>query len=133
MTLELGIWRIPAIALGIAFRTQSIRIAIVVELLGNIPGTDLTDSLITVVGESVVTIYAHISEREGMSHFLVRSLIAFSHHLDLCLDRITIVGSLVTYHKTTYFILAACGMLLRISFSLLINKRRISPAHLAIL
>ena len=104
MTFELGIWRIPAITLGIALRAQTIGITIVVELLGNIPGTDLTDSLIAVVGESVVTIYAHISEREGMSHFLFRSLIASCHHLDLCLDRITIVGSLITNHKTTYLI-----------------------------
>ena len=133
MPLELGVWRIPAITLGIALGTESVGIAIVVELLGNIPGTDLTDSLVAVVGESVVTINAHISEREGMSHFLFRSLIASSHYLDLCLDRITIVGCLVTYHKTTYFILAACGMLLRISLSLLISKRRISPAHLTIL
>ena len=133
MPLELGIWRIPAITLGIALGTESVGIAIVVELLGNIPGTDLTDSLVAVVGESVVTINAHISEREGMSHFLFRSLIASSHHLDLCLDRITIVGCLVTYHKTTYFILAACGMFLRISLSLLISKRRICPAHLTIL
>ena len=62
MTLELGIRRIPAIALGITLGTESVGIAIVVELLGNIPGTDLTECLITVVGESVVTIYAHISE-----------------------------------------------------------------------
>ena len=62
MTLELGIRRIPAITLGIPFGTESVGIAIVVELLGNIPGTDLADSLIAVVGESVVTIYAHISE-----------------------------------------------------------------------
>ena len=133
MPLELGIWRIPAIALGITLGTESVGIAIVVELLGNIPGTDFANSLITVVGESVVTIYAHISEREGMSHFLFRNLIVSSHHLDLCLDRIAIVGSFITYHKTTYFILAACGMLLRISLSLLISKRRISPAHLTIL
>ena len=39
-----------------------------------------------------------------MSHFLFRSLIASCHHLDLCLDRITIVGSLITNHKTTYLI-----------------------------
>ena len=133
MTLELGIWRIPSIALGIAFRAQTIGITIVVELLGNIPGTDLADSLITVVGESVVTIYAHISEREGMSHFLFWSLIASSHYLNLCLDRITIVGSLITNHKTTNLILASGRMLLHISLSLLISKRRISPAHLAIL
>ena len=133
MTLELGIRRIPAIALGIALGTETVGIAIVVELLGNIPGTYLTDSLITVVGESVVTIYAHISEREGMSHFLVRSLIASSHYLDLCLDRITIVGSLITNHKTTNLILASGRMLLRISLSLLISKRRVSPAYLAIL
>ena len=133
MTLELGVWRIPAIALSITLGTESIGIAIVVELLSNIPGTDLTDSLITVVGESVVTIYAHISEREGMSHFLFWSLIAFSHHLDLCLDRITIVGSLITNHKTTYLILAPGRMFLRISLSLLISKRSVSPAHLAIL
>ena len=62
MTLELGVRRIPAITLGIALGTESVGIAIVVELLGNIPGTDLAESLITVVGESVVTIYAHISE-----------------------------------------------------------------------
>ena len=133
MSLEFGIRRIPAIALGIALGTESVGIAIVVELLGNIPGTDLTDSLITVVGESIVTIYAHISEREGMSHFLFRSLIASSHHLHLCLDRITIVGSLITYHKTTNLILASGRMLLRISLSLLISKRRVSPAYLAIL
>ena len=133
MTLEFGIRRIPAITLGIALGTESVGIAIVVELLGNIPGTDLADSLITVVGESVVTIYAHISEREGMSHFLFRSLIAFSHYLDLCLDRITIVGSLITNHKTTNLVLASGRMLLRISLSLLISKRRVSPAHLAIL
>ena len=133
MTLELGIWRIPAITLGIALRAQTIGITIVVELLGNIPGTDLTDSLIAVVSESVVTIYAHISEREGMSHFLFRSLIASCHHLDLCLDRITIVGSLITNHKTTYLILAPGRMFLRISLSLLISKRSVSPAHLAIL
>ena len=133
MPLELSIWRIPAITLGIPLCTESVGIAIVVELLGNIPGTDLTDSLITVVGESVVTIYAHISEREGMSHFLFWSLIAFSHHLDLCLDRMTIVGSLITNHKTTYLILAPGRMFLRISLSLLISKRSVSPAHLAIL
>ena len=133
MTLELGVWRIPAITLGIALGTESVSIAIIVELLGNIPGTDLADSLIAVVGESVVTIYAHICEREGMSHFLFRSLIASCHHLDLCLDRITIVGSLITNHKTTYLILASRRMLLRISLSLLISKRRVSPAHLAIL
>ena len=133
MTLELGIWRIPAITLGIALGTETVGIAIVVELLGNIPGTDLADSLITVVGESIVTVYAHISEREGMSHFLFRSLIASSHHLDLCLDRITIVGSLITNHKTTNLILASGRMLLRISLSLLISKRRVSPAYLAIL
>ena len=62
MTLEFGVWRIPAITLGIALRAQTIGITIVVELLGNIPGTDLTECLIAVVGESVVTIYAHISE-----------------------------------------------------------------------
>ncbi len=62
MTLELGVWRIPAITFGIALGTESVGIAIIVELLGNIPGTDLTKCLITVVGESVVTIYAHISE-----------------------------------------------------------------------
>ena len=39
MTLELGVWRIPAITLGIALRAQTIGITIVVELLGNIPGT----------------------------------------------------------------------------------------------
>ncbi len=133
MPLELGIRRIPAITLGIALGTESVGIAIVVELLGNIPGTDLADSFVAVVGESVVTINAHISEREGMSHLLSRCLIASCHHLDLCLDRITIVGSLITNHKTTYLILASGRMLLRISLSLLISKRRISPAHLTIL
>ena len=38
-----------------------------------------------------------------------------SHHLDLCFDRITIVGSLITNHKTTYLILAPGRMFLRIS------------------
>ena len=68
-----------------------------------------------------------------MSHFLFWSLIAFSHHLDLCLDRITIVGSLITNHKTTYLILAPGRMFLRISLSLLISKRSVSPAYLSIL
>ena len=36
----------PPVALG----TESVGIAIIVELLGNIPGTDLADSLIAVVG-----------------------------------------------------------------------------------
>ena len=67
-----------------------------------------------------------------MSHFLSWSLIAFSHHLDLCLDRITIVGSLITNHKTTYLILAPGRMFLRISLSLLISKRSVSPAYLSI-
>ena len=53
MTLELGVWRIPAITLGIALGTESVGIAIIVELLGNIPGTDLTDSLITVVPSTI--------------------------------------------------------------------------------
>ena len=78
--LTLGqFWRIPAITLGIPLG-RSVGIAIVVELLGNIPGTDLTDSLITVVGESFVTIYAHISEGEGMEPLpFLESEVAFSH------------------------------------------------------
>ena len=42
-----------------------------------------------------------------------------------------IVGSLITNHKTTYLILAPGRMFLRISLSLLISKRSVSPAHLS--
>ncbi len=62
MSLEFGIRRIRAIALGIALGTESVGIAIVVELLGNIQEQISRSASSRLWVSWVVTIYAHISE-----------------------------------------------------------------------
>ena len=132
MSLELGVGRVPTVRLGVALRGKSIGVTIVIKLLANIPGTNLTDCLVAVVGEAVVTVHGHVGEREGVRHLLLGSLISLGHHLHLCLDGVTIVGGLVTDDETAHLILGADSMLLHISLSLLVGKRTVGPAHLTI-
>lgn len=60
MPLEFGVRRIPSVTLSIALGTQSVSIAIIIKLLGDIPGTDFPDSLITVMGKPIVAIESYI-------------------------------------------------------------------------
>ena len=132
MSLELGVGRVPTVRFCVALRGKTVGVAVVIELLGNVPGTNLTDCLVAVVGEAVVTVHGHVGEREGVRHLLLGNLIALSHHLHLCLDGITVIGRLVTDDETTHLILGAYAVLLNVSLRLLIGERTVGPAHLAI-
>ena len=130
MAFELRIGRIPSVSNLIAFSRHVISVTVVIELLCHIPRADSSDSLITILCESVVTIDGHVRKREGLSNFFLLLIARHRYDLYLCRNGVTVVRGLITYYISFQLIATTHGVNSAVSLCLLRRERCIHPSHL---
>ena len=60
MPLEFRCRRVPSVGLGIAFRRQTVCVAVIVELLPHVKGEELVDVKVAVVCQAIIAVDAHL-------------------------------------------------------------------------
>ena len=108
VALELGVRGIPAVAFRIAFRGETVGVPVIVQLLGNVQGQQVADIHVPVAGEAVVANQLNIAQRQGLRH-LCRGFPGAFHHGDGGLQRITVLGGVVTNYIAFHHVGAAHG------------------------
>ena len=130
MSLEFGIRRIPSVGTSISLCGQAVGVAIVVELLHHVPGTDSAQSLITVVSQPVVAVDGDIGQEKAIGPYLrLHAFLPADAHDSL--HRITACRGLVTHDIPYHLVLRAHWMLETVSLSSLVALCGIGPAHLS--
>ena len=132
MALELGVGRVPSVGSGVARCGHVVGVAVVVELLGHVPGAYLLERLVAVVAEPVVAVDGH--RRQGKRHGLLTDggWLRLTDHPDDSLYGVAIVGGVVTDHIAFEPVAHAGGMAAGIGFVLLARQRSIHPPYLPV-
>ena len=131
MSLQLGGRRVPSVSYGISVCRQTIRVAIVVELLAHVPTENRTDGQIAVTGQAVFSLHRHKVERKRFGHGLLRGdIIHILAHLDLRFDRITLGGGRVAQDIPLHTIFTTSRIEAGICHLLLCSQSTVHPFDL---
>ena len=134
VSLEFGGGRVPAVSLRIALCGEAIGVAVVIELLLHRQADQLVDVEITVPGQAVVAIDAHLIEWQRLSHGDIRR---YGVHtvcdLYLCRDGVSVWSTIVTQNHSAYLIYSTYGIDGGVGFGSLCGFRCVEPFHLAVL
>ena len=105
VSLQFGGGRVPSVGAGISLSGQAVGIAVVVELLADVPAEYGAYGQVAVAGQAVVPLHRHLVEWKRFGHrLLCRSLVVPFHHVDGGFDGIALRSSEVSQYETFYLV-----------------------------